>query len=98
MSVQRPLQYVCPGMLQLQFPFEQNCGNGQAFPHAPQFWESQVRFRQVPLQSVIPTGQTQAPPPHTLPGGQTLPQLPQFCRLVWTLVQTPPHMRLPGGQ
>jgi hypothetical protein len=43
---------------------------------------------QVPLQRVVPLGQTQAPPMQ-VPGPQSKPQLPQLWRSVSGLVQTP---------
>jgi hypothetical protein len=42
--------------------------------------------------------QTQAPPLHCWPLGQTSPQPPQLDESVWALMQTEPHFIVPDGQ
>ena len=48
-------------------------------------------------------GPAQLEPPHwpllhTVPAGQTLPQLPQLAESDWVLKQPPPHTVVAGGQ
>jgi hypothetical protein len=50
----------------------------QAVLHAPQFFGSVSVSMHVPLQSVVPVGQPQAPFTHALPPVQVMPQVPQF--------------------
>ena len=73
-----------PGQRTVQAPAPQTCPAGQTVPHAPQWFGSDWRSRQVPLQSVVPAPQetTHAPRSQICPMGHTLPQAPQLFRSV----------------
>jgi hypothetical protein len=75
---QVPPQFVVP-VGQAHWPFTQVAPEGHGCPQPPQFRMSVMVLTQLPLQSVSPGPHvtTHCPPVHVLPGGQTLPQLPQ---------------------
>ena len=70
----------------------------QLLPQAPQLSALEVASTQMPLQRVVPVGQTQEPFWQTRPPVQALPQLPQCRASLWSLVQTPPQLCIPVGQ
>jgi hypothetical protein len=75
---QVPLQFVVP-VAQEQAPATQFAPEGHGWPQPPQLRGSEMMLTQMPLQLVSPAPHvtTHWPPAHVLPGGQTLPQLPQ---------------------
>ena len=73
-------------MLPVQVEFEV-----QLVPHAPQLAGSTTVFLHVPLQSVWPAEQTQAPLEQNLPPLQVVPQAPQLVLLELVSTQTELH-------
>jgi len=86
---------------QVQVPLTQlEVFAGQAWPQVPQFAGLLVRSTQpVGGQLVRPAPQVveQIPFEHTVPDGQTLPQLPQFEVSVRKLTHFPAHSFCPAG-
>jgi hypothetical protein len=79
-----------------QVPFEQMPVAPHEVPQVPQFDGSVVRLTQVPLQSVRPGAQVQAPLTQE-PRPHEVPQAPQFAESLWVLTQRPLHTVLPIG-
>jgi hypothetical protein len=69
----------------------------QTCPHMPQLDGSLASDRQIPLQSVVPSGQAQAPPAHVSPEAQAWPHAPQFCGSVAVATHACPHGVVPGA-
>ena len=65
-------------------------------PQLPQLAESVCVLTQLPLLKVCPAGH--APFTQDCPAAQTLPQLPQFCRLFDVSVHVLLHSDCPAGQ
>lgn len=70
----------------------------QALLHMPQLRGSLVRFTQTPLQDISPGGHWQAPPRHSRPAVQVMPQPPQFSSSVFVSTQPPAHAVRPIAQ
>ena len=70
----------------------------QSFVHVPQCRASVDVSTQLPLQLVWPVGHWHAPPTHTSPVGQAVPQALQLFESVCRFVQVPPQSLVPAGQ
>jgi hypothetical protein len=79
-------------------PPAQTCPGAQGAPQAPQLAASLPMFTHRPLQSVVPTGQTQAPDEHCFAPLQDAPHAPQFCESLERSTQAPVHTLSGAGQ
>jgi hypothetical protein len=70
----------------------------QSFVHVPQWCMSVDVLTQLPLQLVWPEGHWHAPPTHTSPVGQLVPQVLQLFGSVWRFVQVPVQSLVPVAQ
>jgi hypothetical protein len=78
MLVQVPPQHISPTL------------TSQAFPQAPQLFQSVCVLVQIPAQFAWPLGQ-HVPAVHVWLLVQQLPQAPQFFGSVWRSTQSLPH-------
>jgi hypothetical protein len=79
-----------------QVPLEQMPVAPHEVPQVPQLAGSMVRLTQMPLHSVRPGAQAQAPLTQE-PSPHEVPQLPQFAGSFCVLTQRPLHSVLPIG-
>ncbi len=87
-----PEQFVVGALhVVVQMPAEQTVPAAHPWPQDPQWLLSVWRSRQVPEQTLWPTGQTQLRPEHNVPLEQALPQAPQFVLSVARSRHTRPH-------
>jgi hypothetical protein len=71
---------------------------GHAFPQAPQFCASLSTERQTPLQTTVPTGQTQAPATQDSPPPHAWSQEPQWLGSVAVSTHSSPQLVWPGAE
>jgi hypothetical protein len=69
----------------------------QALPHVPQWRGERFKSAHVPLQSVWPVGQLQAPILQIRPAAHALPHAPQFDESALVSRQRPLHIDCPAG-
>ena len=100
-SIQEPLQLVCPEpQLLSHLPEAQTSEAAHALAQVPQFFVSDRRLTQVPEQSVKSLGQlaTHVPALQTCPPAHALAQAPQWSESVWMLAHTSVHSVRPEEQ
>jgi hypothetical protein len=81
----------------VHWPATHSWPEAQALPQLPQFCKSVEVLTQLPLQSVVPVGQTHCPLTQLAPVGQALLHEPQLFGSVLTLTHWPPQGVCPLG-